>query len=231
MNTAEKLSALQRLYTRYEEAGRDWPAACRPGCAACCTRNVTVTTLEGLLIIDHMTARGQQDLIEKIQAEASRKRFQPAVTTNRMALLCLQGKDLPDDENDPAWGRCPLLTDARCPIYPVRPFGCRCMVSRRDCRTTGAADMDPLLLSVNHLFLQFIEHLDRPGFSGNLTDVLLFLHSDAGRNHYQAGIRRQPDAAAALQPNTVIPGLLVPPEHAGPIAPLCEGLREIIAES
>ena len=30
---------------------------------------------------------------------------------------------------DPSWGACPLLFNDACPIYTLRPFGCRCMVS------------------------------------------------------------------------------------------------------
>ena len=177
--------------------------------------------------MEQLTAGGQTDLLTNIQAAAPRKRFQPVITTNRMAQLCMQGKRLPDEANEPSWGSCPLLSEDRCLIYPVRPFGCRSMVSLRDCRLTGAADMDPFPLTVNNLFLQIIEHLDRPGFSGNLTDVLLFLHTRSGRRHYKTGIGPRPDGA--LLPNTAIPGLLIPPEHGDKIAPLLAQLQQIIA--
>jgi hypothetical protein len=46
------------------------------------------------------------------------------------------------------------------------------MVSKRCCSETGFAEMDPVVMTVNDVFMQFIEHLDTGGFSGNFTDVL-----------------------------------------------------------
>jgi Fe-S-cluster containining protein len=218
---------LQEIYRIYDHAIRDFHIACRKHCAHCCTRNVTMTTVEGQTIIEYLTADHVADGWAKIQSEASKKRFQPSITTNHMAALCMQGKDLPDEANDPAWGACPLLTIDECPIYPVRPFGCRCMISDKDCRESGSAVMDPFVLTLNNLFLQFIEHIDRPGASGNLTDVLLFLQPETRQRQYKNGHTMQ-IADTPLAANRAIPMLLVPPEDQERIRPILASLQKNI---
>jgi Fe-S-cluster containining protein len=226
MTSFDRLHILQEIYRIYDHAIRNVPTACRKHCAHCCTRNVTMTTLEGQLIIAYLAAGRPDGGWSKIQSEASQKRFQPSITTNHMAALCMQGKDLPDESNDPAWGACPLLTIDECPIYPVRPFGCRCMISSEDCRRADSAVMDPFVLTLNNLFLQFIEHIDKPGAWGNFTDVLLFLQPETRQRQYKNGHTMQLEDTS-LAANRAIPMLLVPPEHREKIRPILAALQKI----
>ena len=46
--------------------------------------------------------------------------------------------------------------------------------------------MDPFVLTVNHLILQTIEHVDARGFSGNLTDIIMFMATQENRFAYEA---------------------------------------------
>ncbi len=41
--------------------------ACKKNCAHCCTANVTLTTLEGYKIVDHLIATGKLDVIEGLK--------------------------------------------------------------------------------------------------------------------------------------------------------------------
>ena len=54
------------------------------------------------------------------------------LTTNALAELCAEGREPPEPGGQDA-GVCALLSDDRCPIYPLRPFNCRCFVSRVPC--------------------------------------------------------------------------------------------------
>ncbi|MBW2664439.1 MAG: YkgJ family cysteine cluster protein, partial [Deltaproteobacteria bacterium] len=199
--------------------------ACKKHCATCCTRNVTMTTLEGYKIVEYMTSNGKTNFFGNIQEDIHKKRFQPELTTNALADLCVSGKDIPDEEGDCKWGACPLLTENECPIYTVRPFGCRCFVSTVKCLEKGYADVDPFVITVNNLFLQYIEHIDSQGCSGNLTDVLLFLKSKETFESYGKDSLNFTDSG--LSSNRLIPVLLIPPEHQLRIQPILQKLHAI----
>lgn len=82
--------------------------------------------------------------------------------------------------------------------------------------------MPPLILSANNVVMQYIEALDRPGASGNLIDILHFMHDPAQRRAYQnRQCHRWP---RALRPNQPIPVLMVPPDHRKAIQPLVREL-------
>jgi len=202
--------------------------ACKPQCAACCTCNMTLTTLEGYKIISFLDARAKSTLIQHIHDAAGQRRFKPQVTVNQMAQRCMIGQEIPEEIIDPAWGSCPLLFEKKCPIYPLRPFGCRCMMSRTHCADTGYADIDEFTLTVANLFNQFIEHLDRGGMTGNLIDVLRFFDNDKNLVAYSSGKRVQ--KVEGLIPNIPIPVLMIPPEHRERIRPLLESLKEVLQE-
>ena len=223
MEISEKLRMLGRIYDIYETFSKGLTVACVRGCAACCTQNVTMTTLEGYRIVDHLISTGRISLFEHLHRSADQERFQPTVTTNEFAALCLQGEDLPEEKN--AWPRaqCPLLSDKECLIYPERPFGCRCFFSKQKCEAIASAVVDPLLLTVNTVFLQCVEHIDGGGLLGNMTDVLLFLESEEQRKHYE--VNASVNYPEGLAVNRCIPGLLVPPEHHLRIQPILQELR------
>jgi len=223
MDLNSKLAVLDRIYGVYDEFAANLNIACKKYCAECCTHNVTMTTLEGYLIVKNIISYGQSSLFENIERAIPKRRFQPKTTTNRLADICIKGKDLPKEENDYLRGSCPLLKDNQCPIYRVRPFGCRCFVSKHDCREKGYAEVDSLVLTVNNLFLQFIENVDFRGFSGNLIDILTFMASKKNRHNYKMNTLENPDTG--LIPNMKIKVLMIPPEHRVKIKPILNALQ------
>ena len=225
MDLQARLAALDRIYRIYDEFSRRLAISCKPRCSLCCTPHVTMTTLEGLRIVSYLTSADRVDLFENLRRFQDETRFQPQITTNAIADLCAEGKDPPEEADVTVSGTCPFLTDDLCPIYPSRPFGCRCLVSKHRCHEHGWADVDPFVLSVNTLFLQHIEHLDAKGASGNLTDVIGFLESAANREHYRRS--GYDDASGLLIPNRPMKVLMIPPEHRERIMPILEKLRRV----
>ena len=225
MSLAKKLEALNRVYNIYDEFGASLDLACRAKCAHCCTTNVTMTSLEAFKIIDDITAAGRQKLVDRLVAVAGIRRFKPVLTTNRMAELCAADAKIPTEDTCEALQTCSLLDDSLCTIYDLRPFGCRCFVSRQYCGDLGYADIDDFTASVNTVFLQVIEHLDAEGCSGNLLDVLRVMASDDNRQAYKNS--KLNCAANGLIVNWELKVLMVPPEHRQKIEPLLQQLRAI----
>ncbi len=207
----ERLEHLQRIYRHFEDSLQAHALACAEGCAACCTRNVVMTALEGRWILANLDAPARRRLFSRIAAAAELPRFQPDLTVNRMADLLEAGENVPDEESRPEGDPCPLLEKGRCTIYAFRPFMCRSMVSEAVCRDLGHAVVNPLVLTMAHVLMQVIEHLDVRGFTGNLTDVFLALAGDGDLD--AAGPDRVPAAAPKTLPNHPLRRLMVPPGH------------------
>ena len=225
MNLDTKLKLLDQMVDIYDRFVGDFDLACEKYCAHCCTANVTMTTLEGYRILSHLEKNDEMDCLETIARLAHPERFVPGVSINRMADICARDGDPPDEHLNPDAGPCPVLVDDACSLYPVRPFGCRCMVSARNCGQTGFADMDPFILTVNDVFLQHLEHIDAQGYTGNFADVMQFLEAGDNRKDYIAGRLGTPPAGlVANQPVFV---LMIPPEHRERIQPLLTQIRSI----
>ncbi len=143
-----------------------------------------------------------------------------------LAESCNQEIDIPDEEMDPQCGTCPFLTHDLCPIYPVRPFGCRCLVSKTDCKEKGCAYIDPFTMTINNIFLQYIEHVDAKGGTANLIDILLFFETEENQRQYEKRIFKPEGGLIA---NRKIPALIIPPEHHAKIKPILEQLQQIKA--
>ena len=223
MDITSKLALLDRLYKLFDDFDLEETFVCKRQCATCCTCNMTLTTLEGYKIISDLDARLKSTLMQQLSEAVEQRRFKPQITINQMARRCMTGQEIPEEILDPAWGTCPLLSQKECPIYPLRPFGCRCMMSRTICSETGYADLDPFTLTVANLFNQCIEHLDQDGMTGNLIDVLLFLDDKNNLVTYQ--LDKMELTAKELIPNSPIPVLMIPPEHRGQIEPLLQSLK------
>ena len=69
MDLNSKLAVLNQIYRVYDEFVARLHTACKKYCAGCCTRNVTLTTLEGYLIATHMISYGKSSLFENIDKE------------------------------------------------------------------------------------------------------------------------------------------------------------------
>jgi hypothetical protein len=226
MNIEDRCERLKSIYAIYDAFIADTQKACRKHCALCCTCNVTATTLEGWLIQDFIRSRGSvsEAVLQALPGIAPPRRFKPRVTINGMAELCMRGRPLPEEMNDPEAGGCPLIEGDICPIYEVRPFGCRAMVSTVACDLGGEASMPPLLLSVNNIVLQVIEALDRPGATGNLLDILQYFSDPDRRRAYEK--QRDPAWPPPLVDNQSIPVLMIPPEHRDAVQPLLASLSK-----
>jgi Fe-S-cluster containining protein len=220
-----KLKALDRIYAIYDEFIRTQPSACKMHCHLCCTTRVSLTTLEGYRICETLPDAEREKLLQRVHAATGLKRFRPAVTTNALAELCARDEDLPPENDEPAGEKCPLLAEDLCSIYALRPFNCRCFISRVPCAERGYADVGDELIAVNTLFLQTIEHLDAGGCSGNLLDVLAVLGSREKRASYAAGSLHC--TGCGLIANRPMKVLMLAPEQREKIGPIMEKLRKI----
>ncbi len=225
LNTYRQLAVLDQLYKIYDQFVDSLDIVCEKFCADCCTCNVTMTTLEAHKIVSALDLNSKKAIQDKLNQQLKKQRFIPKITTNQLANICLSGDEPPEETIDPSWGTCPLLTDNACPIYDLRPFGCRCMVSTQRCRDTGVAEIDEFTITVNHVFLQYIEHIDQNGFSGNLSDVLAHtIFNESADTGTEITIRQ-----TTLIKNTPLSALLIPPAHRGKIEPILTSLRTIEA--
>ncbi len=166
------IEALKALYDFYDALTERLSTACRPGCTTCCSVNVSITSLEAVYLKKHVSLANQQ-LRKRIAAVQLRPHFIPSLTTNRLARHCLQQQDPPEEQGIHAPGQCPLLSSTGlCHVYANRPFACRAMLSTKRCQIGGEAIMAPFIFTINLAVYQLIEHLDFPGTSGNMLDML-----------------------------------------------------------
>lgn len=220
-------NTLERIYALFDRAMAAFPVACAKQCADCCTCNVTATGLEIAYIHDRLDGRALDDIRVRLARAGQTRRFRPFQTTNGLALACMEGRDADEEENDPSWGTCPLLENGICTIYPVRPLGCRVMMSTIPCRQTGQADMPFPALTIITVFLQFVEHLDAGGVYGNFLDLLEHAGEDVLDCNGLPGKNKIPGAAQNLK----IPALMIPPEHIEKTQGLVQSLRRMILEN
>ena len=225
MMLTTKLTALDRIFDVYDRFCDPLDMACKKYCAHCCTSNVTLTTLEGYKIVDHLIATGRLGIIDRLKHIAAATRYQPQISTNRLAELYAAEAKVPEEEMPAESEQCSLLAKYLCSIYELRPFGCRCFVSRKNCAERGYADIDEFTASVNTLFLQTIEHLDADGCSGNLIDVLQVMASEDNRRAYAKD--RLKCETNGLIVNWSLKVLMIPPEHRTKLEPLLQELRQI----
>jgi Fe-S-cluster containining protein len=224
MNLSAKLAVLEKIYKVYDEFTTSLDLACKKGCAHCCTTSVILTTVEGYKIFKALESEGNSWWIDRVLPASAHLRFQPKITTNQLANLCAEGIEPPTEEST-EWKQCPILINRQCPIYHVRPFSCRCLVSRNDCGKQGYADMDDFVLSVNTIFLQIIEHLDENGCSGNLIDVLGVMASEKNRQAFENNALKC--STTELIANQPLKVLMIPPEHRTKMEPILKSLQDI----
>jgi hypothetical protein len=225
MMIAKRLAALDRVYDIYDSFCASLDVACEKTCAHCCTTNVSLTTLEACKIVDHLRETGKLDILSVLKDMTDTPRYQPQISTNRLAELYAAEAKVPEEEVSSASFECPLLSNKLCGIYNLRPFGCRCFVSRKNCGVTGYADIDDFTASVNTVFLQTIEHLDADGCSGNLIDVLQVMASESNRQAYERGEFKCEKNGLIV--NWSLKVLMIPPEHRTKMEPILQELRQI----
>ncbi|WP_035237402.1 YkgJ family cysteine cluster protein [Desulfobacter vibrioformis] len=221
------MNTLGEIYAMFDTAMAAFPFACAKQCADCCTCNVTATGLEIAYIHDRLDGFARDDIRVRLDRAGQTRRYRPFQTTNGFALACMAGRDADEEENDPSWGICPLLDNGICTIYPVRPLGCRVMMSTTPCRQTGQADMPFLALTITTVFMQFVEHLDAGGVYGNFLDLLEHAGTDALDCNGVPGRDKIPGTVKNLK----IPALMIPPGHVGKTRNLVQSLGALIRKN
>jgi len=221
-----RLSILDNFFRLYDELMDKYSFSCHKGCNSCCTRNVTVTSLESLLISDYITSENGLFFSEALKQSISLPRFIPKTTVNGFASIIISGSEEPEEFLDPSWKPCPFLDSSGvCGIYVARPFHCRCMHSEQICKDTGYSVLPPFIVTLNNVFLQYIEHLDKNGFVSNMTDSVTWMLNPVNRLSY-SGDSCLNDLPAAFVRCMAMPFLMVPPEHHAAIKPVLKAISE-----
>ena len=203
---------LHTVYNIYGQWVSRYALACRKGCSACCTQSVTMTSLEGMEIVEFFNNKGEAEKLADLLAEIPSSANSAPMTTNQFARLCLEQREI-DDEDQGTWNFAPcfFLDDGICTIYDVRPFGCRSFGSQVKCTAGSPAEVAPLHVTVNTVFMQIIEHLNSDGGHwGNMVDIL----------KVQTG---QP-AGKQISEACSLPGFIVAPEEGKAINKILSGL-------
>ena len=226
-NLSPVLTAIKKIYRYYEDWASGLELACHKGCAACCTRNVTMTQAEGNLILLGLQEESRMKWLGKrLQIKGMIGR--PRMTTNEWARNCIEGVEGDENETVQVLDPCPFLDHSQsCSIYRLRPFSCRCFGSSVDCSTTGLAEQPDILMEINTVTLQVIEHLGQNSCWGNMLDVLsaLMRHDTAKAD---SDDRRQEEGTNNhLHRARPLPGFLVMPAQQAVVQTYLDGLYAI----
>lgn len=222
MDIENRIELLKLIYRRYDEFMDGYQLYCRRQCVLCCTRNVTMSSLEALFMLRSWEAAEEKTWVAKVRQAVKEPRLLPVTTLNQFADLCARDAPIPKGGEYVETRACPFLRDDLCTIYDSRPFGCRAMVSRIHCGVHQQADMPEFVLTVNNVLMQYIEALDVNRFSGNMIDVLLMMSNPLQRRSYEADLPMHPTASLLI--NKPISVLMVPPEHQQRVQPLLQAL-------
>lgn len=169
MHLTALVKQLQDIYDDFEKAVSGYKAfaVCRAGCAFCCTTvgNVDITTLEGMVIRNHLLTLPQKH----------RLRLKKALDANRRAKT--PGALVP----------CPFLAaDQTCAVYAVRPFSCRRLYSVKTCSADGPVlHREAAVLS--ETAVAALQRLDNTGYSGHISHILQLLDMPRFRKLYLSG--------------------------------------------
>ncbi len=221
-----KLNLLNNIYRIYDQFIKNFKKTCKIGCCHCCTCNVTITSLEAYGIINYIRKNKKSGLPEPFFE--NEKRFKPKLTTNQIVELCIKGENIPQEDNNPNWGNCSFLSDKTCSIYQVRPLMCRSQISEHNCKKNGYSLIDPLILTANNLFLQYIENIDFKGYFGNIADMLIILSKKNNLKKYLNDSLVSADNSIIRNSKSKI--LMIPPEHRIKIMPVLNKLNQIITK-
>ena len=167
-------AAIMKAFAEWSNTCKELKPACRSGCDTCCTRNITVTALEGEAILRYVQ---ENDLTAEFALTLGKTLSEqpaisgPASTANEFADACLGERDVPDDP-EPSSAPCPFLQDNLCTLYPVRPFACRMFISSVVCNGKQPAIVPDFYFEAATCTIQLLEHLDQKEYWGNLYDVL-----------------------------------------------------------
>ncbi len=217
-----KEKILKTVYTVFTAWSKDLDIACHRGCSVCCTRNVTMTAVEGELILRYIRNKKlEHEFAERLQSARPRKR--PKMTTNDFARACLQGKTYDFEEPSPD-KKCPFLEENLCMIYPVRPFACRMMISKHQCAEGQAASLSDNYLAAATAVMQIIEHLGQKEYWGNMLDILPALCDITEHHTIASRLNKVVILQARMRTLTAkpLPGFLFTEEEEQTVVPLLQ---------
>ena len=218
-----KHQILTTIYRHFDEwSSTQVATSCRKGCTVCCTQNVTMTALEGEIIIEYVKSRGlARWFAQKLERPLPNE--SPPMTTNQFAQACLEGKDA--DPGQGSFGhRCPFLESGSCMIYEVRPFGCRSFISTETCAPGLPASLPQYFMSAVTAVNQVIEHLGQKEYWGNMLHILYLLATADESSAWQP-IRtpeKQTFAQASCLAAQPLPGFLICQEDFPKVVPLLD---------
>jgi Fe-S-cluster containining protein len=204
-----KKKLLQRLYDK-----ADWLEdscwACKKGCSTCCTQSVSITSLEGIEILAYLKKQNKVPQFSAMQVIIS-GREQNLISTNTFAENCLKNIESNKATTDVLWNFAPciFLKDSSCSIYPARPFSCRCFLSTVPCDENKTALVQPLIITLNTVFHQIIEHIDSNGKWGNMYDILQYLQNCSADKELSTLTIHEKN----IQSCKPMPGFLIPAEE------------------
>jgi hypothetical protein len=175
MDLKEKKKQVFELYEEYERLVQPYKslAVCEKGCASCCidVGSVGATTLEGLIILEHIQGWDRQALKE----------------INRVLL------ENRNDKLNQVFARCAFLDQEQsCRIYAVHPFSCRRLYSLRKCDGQGAV-VHRQAVALGQKIERELQNLDADGCSGHLSFILHLLEEELFRRAYLKGSWRLED--------------------------------------
>ncbi len=194
---------------------------CEKGCAYCCTQSVTITSVESREILNFIY--NNKRLCKKYREQKlviiENEPVKPLMTTNQFATYYLN-QNLPENEAKETWNfkPCIFLKEDSCSIYPVRPFGCRSFISLKNCVEFGSAEIPPLFLTLNTVWMQLIEHIDAGEYWGTLNDVIFVMSNEDKIVEQQKNKAKATAVRFAndrLLKNEKIGGFLIPQEELG----------------
>ena len=166
----QKISQLSAIYDKFEKEASPYKtqAACRKGCAFCCTHAgaIHITTLEGLAIgkaIGHLAKPQRVKAQKALDKDMSRRK-----------------KGLPSP--------CPfLMKNKACMIYTARPFACRRVYSLEICHIEHPPRLSRHVMEMGESAINALQQLDDTGYSGHLSYILHMLDAPKFTETYLAG--------------------------------------------
>ena len=166
MDVKEKKKQVFKLYDKYERLAQPFmsQAVCEKGCASCCidVGSVGATTLEGLIILEHIQGWDRKAL----------KEIERVLRENRK------------DKLNQVFARCAFLDQEQsCRIYALRPFSCRRLYSLRKCDGHGAV-VHRQAVALGQKIEKELQNLDPDGCSGHLSFILHLLEKHGFRQDY-----------------------------------------------
>jgi len=175
----KKLNEIKEIYQAFETKAAKYKenAACRKGCAYCCTDagSIDITTLEGLVILEKVRSliRPQQVKVNKALAADLKKKEKGQRST------------------------CPfLMKNKACMIYEIRPFSCRRIYSVHLCHPEHPPILNRQVIKLAEKTIEELQILDRTGYSGHLSYIMHMLNAPKFLSTYLAGEHKPEEVMA-----------------------------------